>query len=90
MAKATTPPAPPYVTSETLDNWFAHHAPGNEAVANAHERIRQAARDFAAVVEEVVPACPDRTVAYRSIRTAMHDANAAIACNHPDNLRGEK
>lgn len=82
--KATTTP-PPYVTSETLDRWFAHHAPGSQAVVNAHERIRQAARDFAAVVDEFVPTGPDKTVAFRSIRTAMHDANAAIACNHPDN-----
>ena len=84
-----TKPAPQYLTAATLDDWFAYHPCGSEAVSNAHERIRQAARDFAGVVLEHVPGCPDRTVALRKVRSAMYAANAAIACNHPDNAKGD-
>jgi hypothetical protein len=87
MAKPTTP-APQYLTSETLDQWFTHHAPGSEAVSNAHERIRQAARDFAAVVDTFVPGGPDKTIALHKVRSAMNAANSAIAVNHPDNQKG--
>jgi len=87
MAKSSTP-APPYLTSEILDRWFAQHAPGSEAVSNAHERICQAARDFAAVVDMFVPGGPDKTIALRKVRSAMNAANSAIAVNHPDNQAG--
>jgi hypothetical protein len=83
-----TTPAPQYLTAETLDRWFAHHAPGSEEVRNAHERIRQAARDFAAVVDAFVPGGPDKTIALRKVRAAMNAANSAIAVNHPDNQKG--
>lgn len=79
----------PFITSQTLDRWFAHHAPGSEAVVGAHERIRQGARDFAAVVAEFVPEGPDKTVALRKVQEAMWAANSAVAVNHPDNQTGE-
>lgn len=84
-----TKPAPQYLTAETLDSWFAFHPCGSEAVSNAHERIRQAARDFAAIIDEFVPGGPDKTIALRKVQRAMWAANAAIAINHPDNAKGD-
>ena len=56
-----TKPTPQYLTSETLDRWFADISAGSEAVSNACERIRQAA-DFA-VIDEFAPGCADKTIA---------------------------
>ena len=84
-----TKPTPQYLTSETLDRWFADISAGSEAVSNACERIRQAARDFAAIVDEFVPGCADKTIALRKVRSAMHAATSAIVVNHPDNLKGD-
>lgn len=69
-----------FTDDATLDNWFAYHQPTN-GTAQAHEQIRQAARAFAQVVQDVVPECPDKTVAFRAVREAMYAANAAVACN---------
>lgn len=70
-----------FVTDDQLDNWAAHHPPSSPAIIDGHERIRGAAREFMALVQDVVPECPDKTVALRAIRDAMMQANAALACN---------
>lgn len=74
-----------FTSDEQLDRWCAHHAPGSPAVVAAHEQIRKAARAMMTAVQEVVPEGPDKTVVFRAVRDAMLLANAAIACNHPDN-----
>lgn len=71
-----------FVSDEQLDNWFKHHPPTGDAIA-AHEEIRHASRELAAVFQRVIPECPDKTVALRAVREAMMAANAAVACNQP-------
>lgn len=78
-----------FVSDEQLDNWVAHHPPGSPEVIAAHEQIRTATRDLLAAFQQVIPECPDKTVALRKVVEAMWAGNAAIACNHPDNRASE-
>jgi hypothetical protein len=65
-----------------IEHILAYHAlDGGQA--EAVNRVRIAAQEFALVVLEVVPACADQQVAIRRIREALMVSNAAIA------LRGE-
>lgn len=70
----------PGVTREDLENWFTHHPPQNATEITAYEKIRDAAKQFAQVVLEHTPSCPDQTVAIRKIREAVMVANSSIAC----------
>lgn len=72
-----------FTTDAQLDNWFAFHKPPTPQVIDAHEQIRAACRTLAGVFQELIPECPDKTVAFRAVREAMYAANAAIACNQP-------
>lgn len=71
----------------SLEDAFSYHAPKDEDVW-AYGRIRAAAREFASVVLEETPQCPDQTAAVRKIREAMMMANAARAI--PSNWPEEK
>jgi hypothetical protein len=73
---------PQFTSDAQLDNWFAYHRPTGDAIA-AHERVRVEFRALAATLQELIPECPDKTVALRAVRQAMFAANAAIACNQP-------
>lgn len=61
-----------------LDHVFTYHSP-NTTQAAAYEELRQAAKDFAATVQRLVPECADQSAAIRHIREALMTANAAIA-----------
>lgn len=69
-----------FVSDEQLDNWFGFH-PASPEVGETHDKIRAACRDLAATFQELLPECPDKTVALRAAREAMWAANAAVACN---------
>jgi len=68
-----------------VDWWFQFHSPADhpegqtEAVAK-YLRIREAGRDFARVILAECPPSADRTHAIRLIRSAVHFANASVAC----------
>jgi hypothetical protein len=72
-----------FTTDAQLDNWFAYHRPTGDTIA-AHERVRVEFRALAATLQELIPECPGKTVAFRAVREAMFAANAAIACNQPE------
>lgn len=74
---------PNFIPDAQLDNWSAHHPPRSPLVIDAHERIRAGARDLMAIFQEIIPECPDKTVALRAVREAMMQGNAAVACNQP-------
>jgi hypothetical protein len=74
-----------FTTDEQLDQWTGYHRPGSQAVVDAHEQVRDGARELLGVFQEAIPEGPDKTVALRKVVEAMWAANAAIACNHPDN-----
>jgi hypothetical protein len=68
------------VTKEDLENWFSYHAPQNGSEIEKYTKIRDKAKEFAQVLLENTPSCPDQTVAIRKIREAVMTANASIAC----------
>ena len=68
------------VTKENLEDVFTYHAPTGDQPAK-YQRIREAAKHFAAVILEDVPTCGDQQAAIRHVREAAFTANAAIATN---------
>ncbi len=70
----------PGVTPGDLNNWFTHHAPGNDMEIERYKRVREAGRTFAKVILAETPGCADQTVAIRRVREAVMIANSAIAC----------
>lgn len=74
--------ASPHVRDPMLDqlnNWFTHHPPTPEQVAQ-YESIRNAGRMLATVIVANCPPSADRTTAIRLVREAIMTANASIAC----------
>ena len=61
-----------------VDHVFTYHAPTHEQWAK-YEAVRQAARNFAVVILNDVPAGADQSAALRKVREAAMTANAAIA-----------
>lgn len=62
-----------------IQNWFIYHAPTSDQLV-AYEKLRNAAKDFANAINEIVPDSADKTAAIRKVREAVMTANAAIAC----------
>lgn len=71
---------PKFTSEDQLDDWFGYHPPSDPSIAQAHEQVRAKCRDLAQVLSDLLPECPDKTVALRAVRTVMYEANATIAC----------
>jgi hypothetical protein len=69
----------PSITPEQLDNWFTYHAPTPDDQL-AYETIRAAGKHLAEVIVALTPSSADQTTAIRTVREAVHWANAARAC----------
>lgn len=67
------------MTNEQLDNWFTYHAPSSEQLIG-YQRLREAARVFAGVINDQMPDSADKTATIRKLRECVMTANAAIAC----------
>lgn len=67
------------VTNDDLENWFTYHSPTNDQLWR-YDRLRTAAKQFAAEILRSTPPGPDQTAAIRKVREAVMTANAAIAC----------
>jgi hypothetical protein len=65
--------------AEELENWFMYHPPTSEDL-DSYAAIRNAAREFANVINWACPESADKTYAMRMLRTAMMFSNASIAC----------
>jgi hypothetical protein len=65
--------------NEEIDHLFTYHPPTFEQVPLFGE-LREAAREFAHVVNRCCPDGADKSAAIRKIREAVMTANAAIAC----------
>ncbi len=65
------------LTEDNLDDVFSYHNDPNRIPH--YEAVRAAAKEFARVVLKNTPDCADKSAALRHIRTAVMDANAAIA-----------
>lgn len=80
-----------FTSEETLDAWFAHQPPTSQEIADAHATIRRVCRELAQLFSDLLPECPDKTVALRAVRDAMMQANACLAVEQrlydaPDDL----
>lgn len=70
---------PKFTSDAQLDQWFGYHQPSGPSIADAHEQVRAKCRELAGFLSDLLPECPDKTVALRAIRTVMYEANACIA-----------
>lgn len=66
------------IDEATINNWFTYHAPDADQRVK-YEAIRAHAREFAHVINNLVPDSADKTTALRTLREAVMWANAAIA-----------
>lgn len=66
------------IKPEDLDDLFSYHPPEQDQPAR-YERLRSAAKDFAAAILSNTPASADQTAAIRKVREALMTSNAAIA-----------
>jgi hypothetical protein len=64
---------------EQLDNWFSYHAPTGDQVTT-YQKLRDGARVFAGLINDLVPESADKTYAIRLLRMSVMTGNAAIAC----------
>ncbi len=62
-----------------INNWFTYHKPTEDDTIK-YEAIRAHAREFAHVINNLVPDSADKTTALRTLRESVMWANAAIAC----------
>jgi hypothetical protein len=67
------------ITPEQIENWFTYHSP-DAAQQVAYVAIRDAAKSLAYVIVNNTPPSADQTAALRSLRSAVWQANASIAC----------
>ena len=67
-----------YDGAPSLEAIFTYHPPKGDQ-AERYVKIRDKAKEFAEVVVDCTPECPDQSAAIRKIREAVMTANAAIA-----------
>lgn len=67
---------------ESLFGKFDYHAPPNDTVVKAHERVRAACFSAAIAIVEICPDVHEQSLAITKLEEAMMWANAAIALNH--------
>lgn len=77
-----------FISDEQIDSWFAYHPPSTPQIAAAHEEVRAEFGMLATYLNDLLPECPDKTVALRAVREAMYHANACIAVNQALMERG--
>ena len=57
---------------------LSHHAPTPEAIA-VHERLRIAAKEYVAALDELLPASREASLAFTSAQESLMWAYAAVA-----------
>ena len=63
-----------------IESAFTYHPPKDDQ-AERYLAIRLAGKEFAQLIADMTPGCPDQSVAIRHVREAVMTANAAIAIN---------
>jgi hypothetical protein len=63
---------------DQITNWFSYHPPVGDQ-AQTYEIIRAHAREFAHILNSLVPDGADKTAAMRKLREVVMTANAAVA-----------
>ena len=72
-----------FVTAETINNQFTYHAPVFDQ-GERYDKLRAKAKELAMLMLELCPESPELSTAISHLRTASFWANAAIACNPPE------
>lgn len=57
---------------------FTYHAP-KEGQPQKYENLREAGREIAVLIKDLVPDCEEKEIAINKVREAIMWANAAIA-----------
>ena len=66
------------INRSDLEEIFTYHPP-NPVQTEQYNRIRTAAKEFAEILLDNTPLCPDQTGAIRRLRECVMIANSAIA-----------
>lgn len=64
----------------SIENNFKYHSP-KEGQPEKYTEIREKAKEFAYLIDELCPNCREKAVALTNLETAVMWANAAIARN---------
>lgn len=64
--------------NDLIERNFTHHVPSAEGLVNIF-KIREKAKDFASLIDEVCPEGRERSLAMTKLEEVMFWANAAIA-----------
>ena len=67
------------ITQGDLNKRFDHHPPPNQQVAQQHESLRKAAKNFALSIVTLVPEGREQSSALTKVEEAMMHGNAGIA-----------
>lgn len=73
-------------TVDDLDELFTYHPPTDKQRLQ-YSVLRDAAKEFAAVILRHTPACADQSAAIRKVREAIMTANAAVALDQKEKVR---
>lgn len=66
-----------------VEQVFTYHAPKGDQ-PQRYESLRQAARDFAQLIEAYCPTSREKSLAFTSLQQTVMWANAAIAINEAE------
>lgn len=72
---------------EAVLHRFDHMPPATDAVANTHAAARKQFKLLAAWVYDNTEVSRERSLVITALQEAMMWTNAAIAMNHPDNVK---
>ncbi len=68
------------MTTEQINNTFTYHVP-KMGQSERYEAIRETAREFALLINEMCPESREKSLAITTLQSAVHWANASIAIN---------
>lgn len=71
------------ITYEDVDDKMSHHPPADNVAADAHDTARKLAIAHAKATLDLLPTCPEKSVAFTKMREALMWVNAAIAVHGP-------
>jgi hypothetical protein len=70
------------IAESQINDWFTYHSPTQDQIP-VYEAIRSHGREFAHVINNLVPDGADKTHALRTLRSVVMWANAAVATTPP-------
>lgn len=68
------------IDNDEIEKLFTYHKPTDESVDKLF-KIREAAKDFAKLVNETLPTSADKSAAIRKLRECVMTINACIVLN---------